>query len=118
VNSRKYHWHKVCASENDLKLEENGIGVVEISGKNVCITRFEGGWYAFPQSCPHAGAPLSLGCIDAKGYVICPHHGYKFNIRNGKMAFDGGCILKTYPVEVRPEGIFIGFKKESFLSWL
>jgi nitrite reductase/ring-hydroxylating ferredoxin subunit len=118
MNNKKYNWHKVSNSEPEIKLGENGIGVIEVNGKNICITKFEGEWFAFTNSCPHAGAPLSEGCIDGKGNVICAFHNYKFNIKNGKIANYEGYYLKTYPTELRADGIFIGIKKEGLLSWL
>jgi nitrite reductase/ring-hydroxylating ferredoxin subunit len=118
MNPKRYTWHKVFNSETEIRLAENGIGTVELNEKTIGITKFEGQWYAFTNSCPHAGAPLSEGCIDTKGNIICPFHNYKFNIKNGRMANMDGYILKTYPVENGPEGFFIGIKKEGLLSWL
>jgi|SRR5580698_4992498 nitrite reductase/ring-hydroxylating ferredoxin subunit len=118
MNSKKYNWYKVFNSECEIKVAENGMSVIEVNGKNVCITKFEREWFAFASSCPHAGAPLSEGCIDSKGNVICPFHNYKFNIKNGRVANNEGYILRTYPLELRPDGIFIGIKKEGFLNWL
>jgi len=118
INRKKYNWHKVFDSEAGIKLGENGIGTLQLNDKTICITKFDGEWYAFTNSCPHAGAPLSEGCLDAKGNIICPFHNYKFNIKNGRMANADGYILKTYPAEVRPDGVFIGIKKEGLLSWL
>jgi nitrite reductase/ring-hydroxylating ferredoxin subunit len=118
MNHKKFHWHKVSESEAAISLAENGIGVVEVNGKKTCITKFEGQWYAFAYSCPHAGAPLDEGCIDAKGNIICPFHNYKFSIKNGKVGNYEGYYLKTYPIESRPDGLFIGIKKEGLLSWL
>ena len=118
MNRKKYNWYKVFDSEAEIKLPENRIGVIEVNGKNICITNFDGAWFAFAYSCPHAGAPLNEGCIDSKGNVICPVHNYKFNITNGKIANFDGYYLKTYPTELRPDGVFIGIKKEGFMSWL
>jgi nitrite reductase/ring-hydroxylating ferredoxin subunit len=116
--NKKFHWYKISDAETDIKLAQNGIGVVEVNGKKTCITKFEGEWFAFAYSCPHAGAPLDEGCIDGKGNVICAFHNYKFNIKDGRIANYEGYYLKTYPVELRNDGVFVGVKKEGLLSWL
>jgi nitrite reductase/ring-hydroxylating ferredoxin subunit len=117
MSNRKYNWRKVFNSESEIKLPGNKIGVIDFEGKTICITNFNGSWFAFAHSCPHAGAPLDQGCIDSKGNVVCPVHNYKFNITNGKFANFEGFHLKTYPVELRTDGVFIGVRKEGLLSW-
>jgi nitrite reductase/ring-hydroxylating ferredoxin subunit len=117
MSSAKYNWRKVFNSESEIRLPENKIAVIDIAGKSICITNFNGQWFAFAHSCPHAGAPLDQGCIDSKGNVVCPVHNYKFSIANGKFANFEGFHLKTYPVELRPDGVFIGVRKEGLLSW-
>lgn len=113
----KYNWHKAFNSADEIKLPENKIGLIDMEGKSICITNFNGRWFAFAHSCPHAGAPLDQGCIDSRGNVICPFHNYKFNITSGKFANFEGYHLRTYPVELRPDGVFIGIKKEGFFTW-
>jgi nitrite reductase/ring-hydroxylating ferredoxin subunit len=118
MNKGKYHWYKIFDSEAEIKLPANGIGVVEVNGKGICIAKFENQWYAFAFSCPHAGAPLNQACLDSKGNVICPVHNYKFSLRNGRDSNDEGYHLKTYPAELRNDGLFLGIKREGLFGWL
>lgn len=104
------HWHKLP----HFQLPGNNIAVVEVSNKTICITKYEGTWFAFAYKCPHAGGILANGYIDAMGNIVCPVHRYKFNIRNGRNSSGEGYYLKTYPVEIREDGIYVGIEKGLF----
>lgn len=43
---------------------------------------------AFRSTCPHAGADLSTGYIKG-AMVMCPFHGWQFNLRNGENTAEG-----------------------------
>lgn len=113
--AKEYNWHRV-ADADDVLAAESAITVQEVNGKKVCVTRYQGQLYAFAYKCPHAGALMVDGYMDAMGNVVCPLHRYKFAVKNGYNSSGEGFYLKTYPVELRPEGIYIGLEK-SWLSW-
>ncbi|MDP4216390.1 MAG: Rieske 2Fe-2S domain-containing protein [Bacteroidota bacterium] len=114
---RKYKWHRVAASAAELSWSPGDIALVEVDGKKVCIARFADGWYGFSHSCPHAGGLMNEGYLDDAGNVVCPIHHYKFSLRNGRNTTGEGYKLKTYPVELRPEGVFVGIE-EGLFGWL
>ena len=55
--------------------------------------------------------------MDGVGNIVCPLHRYKFNLETGRNVTGEGYFLKTYPVESRPDGIYVGFKEKSWLGW-
>src|SRR5439155_11772302 len=55
--------------------------------------------YALQNRCPHAGGSLADGTVEGDE-VICPLHGYRFNIRTGARATDPA--LHAKPVELVP----------------
>ena len=99
--------YRIADSLEGLLFQANGIAVTEVLGKKICVARYNGLLYAFSYSCPHAGGLLADGCIDALGRVVCPLHGYKFDIRNGMNVTGEGYYLKRWPVIVREEGVFV-----------
>lgn len=101
-------WHKVAESVDELSFGSNKIATVEAGGKTICIASFDDGWYGFAYKCPHASGIMANGNIDAAGNVVCPLHRYKFSIKNGRNTSGEGYFLKTYPVELREDGIFVG----------
>jgi nitrite reductase/ring-hydroxylating ferredoxin subunit len=64
--------------------------------------------FAFAATCPHAGARLCEGWIDAQGRIVCQLHSYRFDPANGRNTSGEGYKLRTYPVEQRNGSIFIG----------
>jgi 3-phenylpropionate/trans-cinnamate dioxygenase ferredoxin subunit len=73
--------------------------------------------FGFAHTCPHAGAPMTDGYIDGACNVVCPVHQLKFNLKNGRDTNGEGYKLKTYPVEVRADGIFIGIDEGGLFKW-
>jgi nitrite reductase/ring-hydroxylating ferredoxin subunit len=114
---KKYEWHLIAASPAEIILAENGIGITEIKGKKICITQHNEQWFAFAYKCPHASGIMADGYIDAIGNIVCPVHRYKFNLHNGRNTTGEGYYLKTYPVECRENGVFIGMQASGFFNW-
>jgi|SRR5690242_3371922 len=112
MSEKKYRWVQF-APAGEIVAAENEVVVVEANHKKVCVTRWQGGLYAFAYKCPHAGGILADGEIDASGNVICPVHRYKYNIRNGFNSSGEGYYLSHYPVDQREDGIYIGFPETS-----
>lgn len=118
MGEKKYKWHQVAASESELDFASNGVAVVEVKGKKICIARYQHEWYGFAFKCPHAGGIMADGYIDAAGNVVCPLHRYKFSLKNGRNTSGEGYYLKTYPVNSTEEGIFLGLEEGGLFSWL
>lgn len=100
-------WYKIAESEQELLFNNCDIAVAEANNKTICIGRFNGKLFAFAYKCPHASGIMSEGYIDAVGNVVCPTHRYKFNLENGRNVSGEGYYLKHWPVEIRPEGVFV-----------
>jgi len=116
----KYKWYKFAEKESDLQWTPGNVAEVTVNGKQLCVARFQDQWFGFAHTCPHAGAPLTDGYIDKSCNVVCPVHNLKFNLRNGGHDVNGeGYKLKTYPVQLRPDGLFIGIDEGGFLKrWI
>ena len=106
--AKTYAWHKIAESEAEILLEDNRISIIEVRNKKICLTKFRDQWFGFTYTCPHAGGSLGYGHIDAAGNVVCPLHRYRFNIRNGYNASGEGFYLRTYPVQLRDDGMYVG----------
>ena len=115
--SKKYEWYKIANAEEEIEIAENGIAVMEVNGKKICITKFQQQWFGFAYNCPHAGGMLANGYIDMIGNIVCPLHRYKFSLKNGRNTSGEGFYMKTYAVELRADGVFIGFERSNWLGF-
>jgi nitrite reductase/ring-hydroxylating ferredoxin subunit len=116
--TKKYRWHKIATDIAEINFSENRLTALTVGDKKICIALHNQQLLACVQKCPHAGGHLSDGYIDGTGSIVCPLHRYKFNLQNGRNTSGEGYFLKTYPVEIRAEGVFIGFEENNGLNWL
>lgn len=109
-----YDWHEVIHLSPE-QLAENKITEIAVADKKVALLKKQDTIFAFAATCPHAGAPLCEGWLDAQGRIICPLHKYRFDPANGRNTSGEGYKLKTYPVEIRSGVIFIGLLQQTIL---
>lgn len=104
----EYTWHKIAEDIGELNFSPGCLTEVEADGKKICLALHNNKLFACSHKCPHAGGILADGYLDARGNIVCPVHRFKFNPANGRNVSGEGYFLKTFPVQVRPEGVFIG----------
>ncbi len=110
MTEQKMQWFRISMAEAEIPWQSNQMCIVEAGGKKVTLARHKDQLFAFAQKCPHASGILADGFIDAMGQVVCPMHRYRFNMQNGRNTSGEGYYLKTYLVERRPDGIYIGWE--------
>jgi nitrite reductase/ring-hydroxylating ferredoxin subunit len=73
---------------------------VEVADDTVFVTRLDGQLHAFSAACPHAAGDLRHGAF-YRGRIDCPEHGYRFDVRSGRVLWppDEVCRLKRYEVK-------------------
>jgi len=106
--SAKLVWYK--AAESD-ELGDGRVKSVTAGHRGVCLTRHEGCYGALTNKCPHQGGPLGEGSIE-NGWLRCPWHGWDFHPRTGQSPAGLDDALETFPVEVRPDGVYVGVEAE------
>ena len=106
-------WHKIASTQNELFDKESELKTIQVGEKEICVGLFKGKLFACAHKCPHAGAKMSEGYIDALGNIVCPLHKYKFSLENGRNVTGEGYFLKTYPLETRNDGVFVGIEEKS-----
>jgi 3-phenylpropionate/trans-cinnamate dioxygenase ferredoxin subunit len=114
MSATEMHWVLITDAPASLDWPDNQLLDLEVDGKKITLAKFKDNYFAFAQKCPHASGRMAQGYINPLGQVVCPLHRYAFDMKNGRNTTGEGYFLKTYPVELRPEGLFIGFKPNSF----
>jgi nitrite reductase (NADH) small subunit/3-phenylpropionate/trans-cinnamate dioxygenase ferredoxin subunit len=84
------------------------VAEVEARGEKVALANVEGRYYALQGACLHLKGPLGQGTIDAKHYLTCPWHGWKYNVESGKNDFDLAIGARTYEVRVENGEVKVG----------
>ncbi len=102
------YWYKIAEHANALPWQENGICVIQVRGKDRLLAKFGQECKAVSATCPHAGAPLADGCLNARGEIVCPLHHYRFRLQNGYNSSGEGYRLTTYILEQKADGLYIG----------
>lgn len=117
MGDKKIIWHKIAESLEELPWNEQGLCDWEVGGKRVCLVRHQDRFYACAQTCPHAGGKMAQGYVDAAGNIVCPLHRYRFSLQNGRNVSGEGYYLKTYVLEQRPDGLFLGLEQSRFFGF-
>ena len=109
----KLEWKLITTAPLSLNWAENNMVELEVNGRSFTLAKKSDEYFAFASKCPHASGRMAQGYINPLGQVVCPLHRYCFDMKNGRNTSGEGYFLKTYPIELREEGLFIGFQSFS-----
>jgi len=115
---KKYTWYKVAEGADEIAWQANGLCEIQVRGKTICLARPGGKLSACAHKCPHAGGRMADGYLDPAGNIVCPLHRYRFSMETGRNVSGEGYYLKTYKVEERSDGIYIGMEEGGFFGFL
>ena len=101
-------WIKIYSDLNEAvtALGENKANTVHVGGKKLCLAVIQKAVVAISDRCTHNGESLGKGKINFQGEVVCPWHGYRFNLKTGRCSASAPDV-ETFPVRHEPDGIFI-----------
>lgn len=104
-----------------------GRKVLDISGMEIGVFRLGDDFFAYHNICPHLDGPACQGKIlpcatedvqpdgtstgrvfsKTQMNIICPWHGYEFDIRTGKHPTDPSARLRPVKVSVRDGEVYV-----------
>ena len=82
---------------------------------DVALFLYKGEVHALSNICPHQHAALIYDGFIEEECVVCPAHGWMFNIKSGEMA-GGRTGLDTYKVDIIDDDVYVKVKKKE-LNW-
>lgn len=94
--NEELNWTTVAAAG---ELNEGGSKAIEANGNNIALFRQGEEYFAVANECAHYGAPLCGGMV-RNGAVMCPWHGWQFDLQTGECLSAPGCNIETYQVKV------------------
>jgi nitrite reductase (NADH) small subunit len=80
--------------------------VCDAQGKQIALFNAGGKFYAIDNTCKHRGGPLGEGELDGTT-VICPWHGWEYDITTGSNLDDANVKLGCYPVKVEGNDVMV-----------
>lgn len=102
-NDENGSWH--FAMHHD-QLLLTPVKMQRVAGRQIAFFNTENGVRACDNRCPHEGYPLSEGSLSDSCTLTCNWHNWKFNLESGENLY-GGDRLRTYPVEIRNNEIWV-----------
>ncbi|MES2003793.1 MAG: Rieske 2Fe-2S domain-containing protein [Bacteroidota bacterium] len=114
MTNTTWRWYKIAENEAEIAWQSNDMCIIEAGNKTITLARNAGELFAFAHKCPHASGILADGYINATGQLTCPLHRYRFDMKNGRNTSGEGYYLKTYRVESREDGIYVGWEDKGF----
>ena len=90
-------WINVTTTE---EVAEGKLLLWEEDGYSLLLTQIADQIICFENVCPHLGWPLEMSAVD-EGLLICPHHGFEFDLLSGTCPLASGLSLRLFPIRVR-----------------
>ena len=109
------------------EIPEKGKRVVEYKGKEIGVFRIGDEVFAWENRCAHQGGPVCQGRLFPKVlqilgeyqtteqmryceedlHIVCPWHGYEYNVKTGRNAGHPNLRLRPVDVFVRDKDIYV-----------
>jgi nitrite reductase/ring-hydroxylating ferredoxin subunit len=84
---------------------------VRIKGRSILLVKQGGEVFGLSNQCPHMGCSLEGGIL--RDYlVMCPCHGWKFDIRNGQYEEIKGTTLASYRCKIANGKVYVEITHE------
>ncbi len=112
-------WVELCKSAD---IAPDSGSAVAYGDTQIAVFNFSGRgeWYATQNLCPHRKEMILarglLGSTDAEPKVACPFHKKTFSLQSGKGLSDPQYDIRTFPVSVRGDAVFVKLPPAEALS--
>lgn len=86
-----------------------------VDDTEVALFKVDNQIYALSNICPHQHTALIYDGFIEDGCVVCPAHGWMFELKTGKLK-DGAARLTAFPLIIEDDHIFVKVSKKE-LEW-
>ena len=107
--------------------EADGRRIISVRGIDIGVLQYDGQFYAYENRCVHMGGPVCEGRIlgkvetvlrddktvlgerfsEAEVHLICPWHGYEYDLATGECAVDRRLRLRRFDVVEKGDDIYV-----------
>ena len=103
---------KICKLSELLENQGKRFIIIDI---DVAVFKINGEVFAINNVCPHQHTALLYDGFIENSCVVCPAHGWMFDIRTGKQP-SGSSGVDSYPVIVENDEVYVLVKTKE-LKW-
>ena len=96
---------RVCHTDDVKPGQRRGFAVAGVKIP-IMVTNIDGSYIATTSMCPHEDVSL-LGGKRKGTLIICPGHGYRFDLETGVCSHDPKLKLKRYPVTLVDGALYV-----------
>ncbi len=109
------------------ELADGAVRIVYFDKHEIAVILQDGAYYAYRNVCPHQGGPACEGIrvprvidvVDEHGayhgqsydkeqmHIVCPWHGYEFNLKTGEHPGNNRIKLKKYDIVERGGEVYV-----------
>jgi nitrite reductase/ring-hydroxylating ferredoxin subunit len=102
-------WVKIFKDEDEAKrkLQPDRPQLLIIGDLRLSLVLHNNIFYAVQDFCSHNKESLSKGTINFKGEIICPWHGYCFDLQTGRESLERSADLNVYEIRIDSAGFCI-----------
>ena len=111
----------------ESEFEDRDRKIIAQGDLEIGVFRVNGDFYAYENNCVHQGGPVCQGKIlnkveevlaedkTSKGlkfsetdvHIVCPWHGYEYNLKTGRHPGDKNVRLKPYDVKISDGEVYV-----------
>lgn len=112
---------------SEFEFEEGGRRVVAHNGLEIGVFRHKGRFFAYENYCAHQGGPVCQGQIyqrvvedfaqdgtslgfrfsEDHSHIVCPWHGYEYDLESGRFPTNPKLRLRSFEVTVRDGDVYV-----------
>lgn len=102
-------WIVVLSSREEVysRLPEGQPVRLRMGTRELCLVRLGDEVRAVSNRCPHNGESLHKGKVNFKGEIICPWHGYCFDLKTGREWQQRSADVDTFPTRLDESGLSV-----------
>ena len=109
------------------EIPDNGVVLAQVGDLQVGVFKIRGRLYAYENRCAHQGGPVcrgdvvgrfeeriggrgeSLGLVESAERIdiVCPWHGYEYDIATGEHIADRSIKLRSFPVHEQDGVVYV-----------
>lgn len=91
---------------NVADLHDGQVIKIEVKDVEIALVRHGDKFFALDNTCVHQGGPLGEGELEDEN-VVCPWHGWKFNVKTGISPIIPQARVKTYEVKIEGKDVLV-----------